>query len=82
MNNILDWGLGERDKKIKTLLNQVHDRYEAFKAAKATGKDKDKSVDKSSGSKKRRMDEVGSGGSEIWQAMQLSSAEDQGNDII
>lgn len=82
VNNILDWGLGERDKKMKALLNQVHDRYKAFKAAKAKGKDKDKRVDKSPGSKKRRMDEVNTGDSEIWQAMQPSSAKDQGNDII
>ncbi|KAL9028085.1 MAG: hypothetical protein Q9196_003492 [Gyalolechia fulgens] len=78
VNNILDWGLGERDKKIKALLDQVHDRYKAFKAAKVKGKDKDKSPE----SKKRRMDEVDTGDSEIWQAMQLSSAKDQGNDII
>ncbi|KAL8903402.1 MAG: hypothetical protein Q9207_003948 [Kuettlingeria erythrocarpa] len=80
-NNILDWGLGERDKKIKALLNQVHNRYKALKAARAKGKDKDKSVDKSPESKKRRMDEVDAGDSEIWRAMQLSSAKDQGNHI-
>ncbi|KAI4140239.1 MAG: hypothetical protein LQ341_003921 [Variospora aurantia] len=71
VNNILDWGLGERDKKIKALLNQVHDRYKVLKAAKAKGKDKDKSVDKSPESKKRWVDEVGTGDSEIRQAMSM-----------
>ncbi|KAL8856087.1 MAG: hypothetical protein Q9178_007282 [Gyalolechia marmorata] len=65
VNNILDWGLGERDKKIKALLNRVLDCYKTFKAAKAESKDKDKSVDKSPGSKKRRMDEVDTGESQI-----------------
>ncbi|KAL8988309.1 MAG: hypothetical protein Q9177_002597 [Variospora cf. flavescens] len=74
VNNILDWGLGERDKKIKALLNQVHDRYKVLKAAKAKGKDKDKSVDKSPESKKRRVDEVGTGDSEIWQAMSMDGS--------
>ncbi|KAL9018170.1 MAG: hypothetical protein Q9185_004532 [Variospora sp. 1 TL-2023] len=74
VNNILDWGLGERDKKIKALLNQVHDRYKVLKAAKAKGKEKDKSVDKSPESKKRRMDEVGTGDSEIWQAMWIDGS--------
>ncbi|KAL8747563.1 MAG: hypothetical protein Q9184_007583 [Pyrenodesmia sp. 2 TL-2023] len=61
VNNILDWGLGERDKKIKALLNQVHDRYQVIKAAKAKGKgqgkDKGPSMDKTSEKKKRRVDE-------------------------
>ncbi|KAL8970332.1 MAG: hypothetical protein Q9197_003864 [Variospora fuerteventurae] len=74
VNNILDWGLGERDKKIKALLNQVHDRYKVLKAAKAKGKEKDKSVDKSPESKKRRMDEIGTGDSEIWQAMWIDGS--------
>ncbi|KAI4119509.1 MAG: hypothetical protein LQ345_000611 [Seirophora villosa] len=73
-NNILDWGLGERDKQIKALLNQVYDAYKVLKAAKATEKGKGKSVDKSPESKKRRMNEVDNSDGETWEA--LSNPED------
>ncbi|KAL8802763.1 MAG: hypothetical protein Q9182_003598 [Xanthomendoza sp. 2 TL-2023] len=43
-NNILDWGLSERNREIKGLLKKIHDREEE-KAGKGKGKGKDKSVD-------------------------------------
>ncbi|KAL8773388.1 MAG: hypothetical protein Q9209_001782 [Squamulea sp. 1 TL-2023] len=82
VNNILDWGLGERDKKIKTLLKQVHDRYKAIKAVKAKGKGKGKdkclSVDKTPEKKKRRVDEGDDDNDdlEIWQSMHISDSEE------
>ncbi|KAL8910875.1 MAG: hypothetical protein Q9171_003874 [Xanthocarpia ochracea] len=56
INNILDWGLGERNTKIKALLNQVYSSSKAINAAK--GKGKAMAADESPSSKKRRMDDV------------------------
>lgn len=71
VNNILDWGLGERDKRIKVLLNQIHDGYKALKATKGTGKGKDKCLDRLPASKKRRTDKVDTGDNEAWQDLYL-----------
>ncbi|KAL8992872.1 MAG: hypothetical protein Q9188_007478 [Gyalolechia gomerana] len=74
-NNILAWGLGERDKEIKLLLNQIQDRYKALKAAKAKAKGKATSVDKSPESKKRRVDDIDDGDFEIMEEMQSFNKE-------
>ncbi|KAL8905222.1 MAG: hypothetical protein Q9207_002777, partial [Kuettlingeria erythrocarpa] len=58
VNNILDWGLGERNTAIKALLNQIHNSSKALNAATVKGKGKAKAVDKSPASKKRRVDNV------------------------
>lgn len=70
VNNILDWGLGGRDKEIKTLSSLVHDRYKALKAAKGKGRNEGKDMDKSPENKKRRLDAVDVGDVGIWQEIQ------------
>lgn len=75
VNNILDWGLGERDTEIKALLNQVYNSSKALNGATAKGKGKDKAVDESPASKKRRVDDVDDGNVVAWQAIQLSNPE-------
>ncbi|KAL8943878.1 MAG: hypothetical protein Q9211_000817, partial [Gyalolechia sp. 1 TL-2023] len=68
-------GLGKRDKEIKVLLNQIHDRYKALEAAKAKAKGKGTSVDGSPESKKRRVDGVDDGDLEIVKELQPSNME-------